>query len=316
MGISFSYRGNAAVGEAIGKSLAKAGYSAQSDIGACDVVFVYSESQSELEDVFFEDKGLIQVARKGAHLVVLSASTPSFARELNAIALVNDLHSVEAPLYVIDVTRVDAFSDPSNLGCFLAGEKAELEFVEPLIASFVGAVEVVGACGSAQALRASYTIQMAAQLVSCMEAEALCRLSSNPSVSLGDFLSVQGVLVERAAFLLQALKAERFEGSYTTAMCMAEISAALMAADDIDLILPGAEACMHLLELLALIGGKDLNPAALSLVYAEEALCAKHGLDWTQAEQSYAEEMYDGQDCDEHPLRGDFPGGFGAYSSN
>ena len=68
---------------------------------------------------------------------------------------------------------------------------------------------------------------------------------------------------------------------------MAELSAAIMAADDAELILPQAEAALHLLELLAVVGGSDKSPAALSLVYGEEEECARYGLDWTRAEEVY-----------------------------
>ena len=71
---------------------------------------------------------------------------------------------------------------------------------------------------------------------------------------------------------------------------MAQLSASLMAADDADLILPQAEAAMHLLELLAVIGGSDKGLASLSLVYGSEKRCAEHGLDWTRAEGAFGED--------------------------
>ena len=132
----------------------------------------------------------------------------------------------------------------------------------------------------------------------------------------------------------------RFDGGYTVEMLMGELSAALMAADNMDLILPHAEASLHLLELLAVIGGADKSPAALALVYGEEAACAEQGLDWTRAEQAYGEGIEgfdeeegfeglggcgDGCDCDhghdhghDHgrdPYQG-YPGPFGSFSAN
>ena len=115
----------------------------------------------------------------------------------------------------------------------------------------------------------------------------------------------------------------RFDGTYTVEMFMAELSAALTAADDVDLILPQAEACLHLLELLAVIGGSDKAPAALALVYGEEKTCAEQGLDWTRAEQAYGDvaEGFDDLDDDghdhghDHGSFGDYPG-YGAYSAN
>lgn len=95
---------------------------------------------------------------------------------------------------------------------------------------------------------------------------------------------------DAAQAYLEAIVEKRFEGTYTLEMMMGELAAALTAADDADLIVPQAEACMHLLELLAVIGGSDKAPIALSLVYGEEKACADQGLDWTRAEHFYGEQ--------------------------
>ena len=132
-----------------------------------------------------------------------------------------------------------------------------------------------------------------------------------------------GAATPVAEQVLAAVNTGRFDGTYTVEMFMAELSAALTAADDVDLILPQAEACLHLLELLAVIGGTDKAPAALALVYGEEKACAEAGLDWTRAEQAYGDaddELDDlgglddgcGHDHGSYP---DYPG-YGAFSAN
>ena len=71
---------------------------------------------------------------------------------------------------------------------------------------------------------------------------------------------------------------------------MADLSAALTAAEEADLSLPQAEACMNLLELLAIIGGSDLSPVSLALIYDEEEAAATCGLDWSRT-QEYTQEL-------------------------
>lgn len=105
---------------------------------------------------------------------------------------------------------------------------------------------------------------------------------------------------------------------------MSEVSAAIMAADDVELIIPQAESAMHLLELLAIIGGSDKSPVALALAYGEEEDCARNGLDWTRAEQAYGQGAdHDHDHGDDEDLDGfddfDFDDPYGAgfdYSSN
>ena len=116
--------------------------------------------------------------------------------------------------------------------------------------------------------------------------------------------------------------AKPIEGAFTAEMFLSELQAALASADDADLILPQAESTMHLVELLEVIGGSFKSPAALALVYGEEAECAENGLDWSRAEEAYGQGADDDDDygyddeeddcgCGHHHDHG----GFG-YSAN
>ena len=290
MELSFVYSGNETVGAMVVSRLEAAGCTRTDDVAHAEAIITYCTSQTALEDAYFDEQGLVQAAGKGALLIDLSASTPSFARELNAVAVVSDLMSVEA---------------------------------RPVLEAIAGTVQETGGAGSAQLARAAYTLQTTAQVISAVEADALYRAVRRSSASLDQATERVGAATPVAEQVLAAVNTGRFDGTYTVEMFMAELSAALTAADDVDLILPQAEACLHLLELLAVIGGSDKAPAALALVYGEEKTCAEQGLDWTRAEQAYGDvaEGFDDLDDDghdhghDHGSFGDYPG-YGAYSAN
>lgn len=332
---TYAYAGNELVGKELGARLAAAGFEQISDVADASFVVTYCTSSTALEDVYFDERGIVQTARPGATLIDLSAATPSFARELNAVAVVSDLAPVEAPLVVADITDSHAFSQASNLMCFVSGDEAAIAAARPLIDAIAGTVEVMGGAGAAQLARAAYTIQTTAQVMAAIEADALYRAQQRSSSTLESVAAQRvGAIAPQAERVLTAVNERRFEGDYTVEMFMAELSAALMAADDIDLILPQAEACLHLLELLAVIGGAEKAPASLALVYGEEAACAQAGLDWTRAEQAYGEgyavhdhdhdhdheteaygydEPFDEADYDYNGYsEGSYPAGFGA----
>lgn len=327
MEITFAYSGNETVGAMVAARLEEAGCTRTDDLAHAEAILTYYTSQTALEDAYFDEEGLVQAAGKGALLVDLSASTPSFARELNAVAVVSDLMSVEAPLVVIDVARPDAFGERDNLVCFVGGDEEGVEEARPLLKAIAGSVQDAGGPGSAQLARAAYTLQTTAQVVSAVEADALYRAVRRSSVSLDQNVERVGAATPMAEQVLAAVNTGRFDGTYTVEMFMAELSAALTAADDVDLILPQAEACLHLLELLAVIGGADKAPSALALVYGEEKTCAEQGLDWTRAEQAYGDggEGFGDSDDDgcgcghdhghDHGSYPEYPG-YGAYSAN
>lgn len=321
---AYAYSGNETVGAAIARHLEDAGYARTDDLAEAGAIVTYCTSQTALEDAYFDEEGFVQAARPGTVLIDLSPSTPDFARELNAVAVVSGLVAVEAPLVVVDVALPDAFLHRDNLACFLAGDEEGVRAARPLLEAVVGAVQDTGGAGSAQLARAAYTLQTTSQIVSAIEADALYR-AARPSMPADEGRA--GAATPVAEQVLAAAAASHFDGAYTVEMLMAELSAALMAADDVDLILPQAEASLHLLELLAVIGGAEKSPAALALVYGEEAACAEQGLDWTRAEQAYGEgslgleELDDSEECGDgcghdHGRFPEYPGPYGAYSAN
>lgn len=311
----YVYAGNETVGTWVATCLEEAGYERTLDVASAALVVTYFTSQTTLEDAYFDAEGLVQAAHPNTVLLDLSASTPNFARELNAIALVSDLIAIEAPIVVSKIMQPGVFEIKENLMCFVAADEQMSEEVRAVLGLLVGNVEETGAPGSAQLARAAYTLQFSAQIMAAIEADALCRATQRSSASFGADFSRAGAIAPEAEQVLAAVNRGCFEGAYSVEMLMAELSAALMAADDVDLILPQAEACLHLLELLAVIGGADKAPSALALVYGEEAACAENGLDWTRAEQAYASEEDDGYSYDDEEDQDDYPAGFN-YSAN
>lgn len=289
----YVYAGHEGFLAAVSERLEQAGFTQVSSVGEADAVLTFFLSQTMLEDAYFDEDGFVQAARPGTLLIDLSASTPGFARELNAVAVVSDLAFVEAPLVVRDVMHPHAFAEKGNLRCLVAGEDGDIARAEALLSTLAGDVHKTGGSGSAQLARAAWSLQTAAQVIAAVEADALYRAAAGSIVEPGSSLEQVHAASSQAEQTLAAINTGRFDGAFTVEMLMAGLSAALMAADDADLILPQAEAAMHLLELLAVIGGADKAPSALSLVYGDEARCAENGLDWTRAEEAFGDDGCD-----------------------
>lgn len=286
---TYAYRGHEGLIGAIQGRLAEAGWTREGEPEAAEVTLTYFPSMNDLEDLCFGDDGLMQVMQPGSTLVDLSPVTPNFAREMNAIATLSDLRFVEAPIACKDMVAPDALAH-GNLMCFAAGEEGCVEQMRGLLDAICCDVQVMGGGGAAQLARAANTLQNAAEAVSAIEAQALLA-ASRRSLSSMEMGAVRAAPVNHvASTILRAVDEGRFDGAFTCEMLMGELAAALMAADDYELIIPQAESAMHLLELLAVIGGSDKSPAALALVYGDEAACAENGLDWERAEQLYAQD--------------------------
>lgn len=303
---AFAFAGNRAVGNMVADRLTAEGWQRVSDVASADAVLTYFTVQSALEDAYFGDEGIVQAAHKGALLIDLSPTTPTFARELAAMATVVDLVAVEAPLIVEDLSVPDAFGARENLACLVGGEEDFVDAAKPVLDILFASVSDAGGPGAAQLARAAYSLQAVSQVISAIEADALYH-AVRTSTDMGEITGMRaGALSPMGSALLAAVTEGRFEGTFTVEMLMADLTAALTTADDADLILPQAEAAQHLLELLAIIGGSDMAPSALSLVYREEEACAEAGLDWSRAEATYGDHDHAHDEDDDADYSDDF----------
>lgn len=319
----FAFTGHETVAAHVARCLGPLGWERVGDVSQADVVFTYCTDLSSLEDAYFDGGGIVKNARPGTLLVDLSPATPSLARELSAVATVSDLRPVEAPIAVVDPAAAGAFSSPDGILCFAAGEQDDVDEAIDVLETIAATVERTGAAGTAQLAKAAHTAQAAAQVVAAIEADALFRATRGAATSLDRFDGGVPAGSPVCARMLAAALGDAFAGSYTIEMFMGEVAAAMTAADDVDLILPQLEAVMHLLEVIAVIGGADKAPAALSLIYREEAASAAHGLDWTRAESLFAGygDFEHGHDHSHDHGQGQYEddddfGFFGGYSAN
>ncbi|WP_283170527.1 NAD(P)-dependent oxidoreductase [Curtanaerobium respiraculi] len=289
---SFAFIGNQQVGGALADGLARAGFHPVEPMSDADAIITYCTSQEDLEEVYLGEEGLIALAAEGTLLIDCSATTPSFSKELAAVAAVNDLRMVEAPLYVNDVTRDDAFAERGNLSVLAAGEDSDVAACKPLLEAFAGTVVPCGAAGSAQVAKCALTLQQALRIMGQVESDALCRAVAGPAGAAQARCAVAqvGGQSPQSSALAHAIEQGEFASGYTVDMMLGELHAALNQADESDLITPLGESAEYLLRLLAMVGGIDLAPSALTLMYRDEDECAKHGLDWSRAEAFFAHE--------------------------
>ncbi len=285
----YAYRGHARLIGAIEERLAAAGFQREGEVELADLVVTFCTSMSELEDLYFGEDGLAQALTPGSVAVDLSAATPNLASEISGVCAVGDVSMVAAPLIVRDKVAADAFAK-SNMTCFAGGEGDSVERALPFLNAVFGDVTRVPDAGSAQLARATTTIQNTAEMVAGIEVLSLYRACLS-SVSPLDVKAVAPEATSpEAFFVMRAVRDERYQGAYTTEMLLAELSAAMMTADDYELIMPQTEAAFHLFELLAVIGGADMSPSALALVFeGEKEGGDSHGLDWHRAEHLYGD---------------------------
>lgn len=305
---SFCYLGNDRYFNAVEKRLAEAGFEKTDSPEDADWVLTFFTSMTAQEEAYFGDDGLVQSMKKGAIAIDLSASTPNLSSEICSMATISDITMVCAPLCVKNKLAEDVFARV-NCYCYAGSEDDGVDKASAMLDVLFGDVRPVADAGAAQLARTARTIQNTSEMVSAIEALSLFEACSKSVGSNVDVLSlVPHATSPEAYFILEAVKEKRFFGDYTVEMLLSEISAAMMTADDYEMILPQTEAAFHLYELLAIIGGADMSPAALALVYKGDTSDSvdddsadgsnkkkddSYGLDWSRVEQLYGSDSHD-----------------------
>ena len=293
MAATFAFAGDTFVGETISAKLQDAGYVLAAGLASADYIFTYCLAQSQLEDVYLGTGGAVEQAKEGCCLVDLSPSTTTLAKEIYAVARVNELQSVDAPLVLLDPCAHDAFGDPENIMVFAGGEDDAVDDVLPLLQVISNDVRPTGLPGSGQFAKAICTAQQASALVSLVEAHAIARAQGESAAPAIAAAVEAGICTPRATSVMQAIEEGHFHGTYACQVLFAELAAVSNGAEEIDLVLTQIEACEHLMELFVIVGGGQLPAHALALAYAPDEEGVAYGLDWTRADGIYGSSSHD-----------------------
>lgn len=312
MARSFAFYGDRALGQIISENLQHAGFPLADSLEQADTVFTYFLTQQQLEDAYWETDGILSIGKSDCCFVDLSPSTPSFAKELYALARVSDAQALDAPLSVKDLTKEHTFSDPSNLTLLVGGESEVIERMMPMLTAIAETVRPMGAPGMGQLAKVAQTVQRAAELVALVETHAICQALQASAQDPTDAAVEDGVVAPHLSRLCTAIETRHFHGSYSARVLLSELQAVMNASEDTDVVLPQSEACLRLVELFSIVGGTDLNAAALGLMYADKEECAQYHLDWSRAESLYQL----GTDDEEDLFDDDDPRSFGTYDDD
>lgn len=290
---TFAFLGDEVISSALTPLLQNAGYT-KVKASSAEVVFTYDASLSGLEELYFGDDGVVMNAQEKVVFVDLSPAMPSFAEELYQLASVNNATLVAAPLIVKNPVAHNAFT-PDNLMIVAGAEHTAYEQVRDMLNVLANRVLLVGTVSDAQAYKMAHTIATASGMVSLVEAFSSLRTTdaARDPEDLVDILMTSVGLGSAQDSFVQAMIESDFEGTYTIGIVMAELAAALSWLEETDTLMPQADASFHLYELLALVGGANYNPAALSLLFAPEEETKAYNLNWAAVEGEYDSGSHD-----------------------
>lgn len=286
------------------------------------IVLTSCETPEDVEDLYFGENGLLELMEPGQYAIDLSFSTPQLAREIYAMATVNDIVVLDAPI-------INIISDEQT-ALFVGGDPDSIKLLSPLFPYLASSIYPQEKPGEGQMAAVLSIVAFAGSLMSMVEALALQRISGLSNRTALGILSL--TCGDSPALHNYAPRIENhdYSGVIDVSTFINYLDVVLDAAEDLELTLPMVETLRQLYGLVGLVGGDELNIQALSLLYEDEATCAKYGLDWTLAQDVDElrehnhdhdfldlglEELLDESLGDENPNEGPSLSGFSGFFS-
>jgi 3-hydroxyisobutyrate dehydrogenase len=240
------------------------------------VAFTMLGFPEEVEEVYLAKDGLVGAAEPGTYLVDLSTSDPNLAHDIAEVAEVSELHAFDAP-----VAGSVADAKAGLLTAFCGATDEAIAPVLPLIQTFADRAVAFGAAGKGQTAKLASQVALAANLVGMAEALSF---AGQGGVDASLLLDAMGDGVSSSA-VLDVLAPKAAAGDYTAGLQVGhfvkDLGLILAGAEELELTLPGVDTANELFGILNEIGGARMGVQSLGLVYADEATCAAHGLDWS-----------------------------------
>lgn len=242
-----------------------------------DVVLTSCAHPSEVEDLYLGDDGLLEIAEPGTIFIDLSVITPRLAQEIQAMAAVNDLTFLDAPVLSV--------GEHEESVCFLGGEKKGVDLVAPIMPYLADKVHPLASPGEGALSAVMVVIGLAGSLMGTIEAMAMARICGFDTRSALDALASTSAATRTLIDYIPKVLEDNFTGRISVREFLDMLDTALMASEDMDVTLPCTETAYQLFDLLSVVGGDEMNIHAVSLLYEDEQTCADHGLDWALADQ-------------------------------
>ncbi len=247
-------------------------------ITGSQVVITSLRNAAEVENLYLGDEGLLELMDPGTYVIDLSMSSPSLAREIEAVAAVSDIEVLDAPLVNL--------GDHEQAISFVGGSSDTQNTLAPLFPYFAPTVMPQAQAGDGQLAAAVSVISLAGSLMGAVEAMALANISGLPqNNALSVLSSTAGGSRALVDYIPQVLGHD-YTGRISVSSFLDALEIVLDCADSFDVTMPMTETAFQLFELLSAVGGEDLNIQALALLYEDEQTCADHGLDWALAEEA------------------------------
>lgn len=227
-----------------------------------DIVITIVGYPTDVEDIYFNEDGILKNAKAGSYLIDMTTSTPSLAKRIADDAMARGMYSLDAPVSGGDIGAKDA-----TLVIMVGGEEEAYNAVMPVFELMGTNITLQGPPGSGQYTKMANQIVIASTMMGVAEGMAYAKKAG---------LNQENVLkaIETGAagsFALSKLAPRMIKRDYAPGFYIKhfikDMNIAIQSAEEIGLETPGLQQAKALYEKLASMGEEDSGTQAIYKLY-------------------------------------------------
>ncbi|KSU81769.1 3-hydroxyisobutyrate dehydrogenase [Fictibacillus enclensis] len=213
---------------------------------------------SDVEEVYFGEKGILENAEEGTYLIDMTTSSPLLAQKIDARAKELNLHALDAPVSGGDVGAREA-----RLSIMVGGEKEDFEAVLPVFELMGQNIVYQGKAGAGQHTKMCNQIAIASGMIGVCEAVIYAEKAGlDPNTVLKSIESGAAGSWSLSNLAPRIIKGN-FEPGFYVKHFIKDMKIALESAGEMGILTPGLQLAKDLYEELAEMGEENSGTHAL-----------------------------------------------------
>ncbi|WP_257351611.1 NAD(P)-dependent oxidoreductase [Pseudalkalibacillus decolorationis] len=212
----------------------------------------------DVEEVYFGEKGIIENAMPNSYVIDMTTSSPTLARKIYESVLSRKIHSLDAP-----VSGGDIGARSGKLAIMVGGEREAFEAVKPIFVVMGENIILQGKAGSGQHTKMCNQIAIASNMIGVCEAIVYAEKAGLDPSRVLKSITTGAAGSWSLSNLAPRMITGDFEPGFYIKHFIKDMSIALEAAKEMDMLTPGLELSLSLYKSLAEQGEEERGTQAL-----------------------------------------------------